>query len=90
MSNQIFDIYWVGLVAGKRYIFVVNDETSVMYASNYYLPNKPLMNDTNQHKISPDSYVGSISEGQLKMLQALKPDLRVGDVVDVIHEDNKR
>ena len=89
MSNQIFDIYWVGLVARKRYIFVVNDETSVMYPADYYLPNKPLMNDTNQHKISPDTYVGSISEGQLKMLQACKLNLTVGDVVDVIHGSSK-
>ena len=90
MSNHMIDIHKCGAISREWYIFVVNGETSVMYASNYYLPNKPLINDTNQHKISPDSYVGSISEGQLKMLQALKPDLRVGDVVDVIHEDNKR
>ena len=90
MSNQIFDIYWVGLVAGKRYIFVVNDETSVIYASDYYLPDKPRMYNINQYKPSPDNYVGSISEGQLKMLQACKLNLTVGDILNVIHEDNKR
>ena len=40
--------------------------------------------------ISPDNYIGSISENQLKMLQALKPDLRVEDILNVIHADNKR
>ena len=90
MNNQIFDIHWCGLKARKQYIFVVNSETSVMYAANYYLPDKPLMNNTNKDKISPDNYIGSISENQLKMLQALKPDLTVGDILDVIHGDNKR
>lgn len=90
MSNHMIDIYKYGAISRGWYIFVVNGETSVMYASNYLLPNKPLMNNTNQHKISPDSYVGSISEGQLKMLQACKLNLTVGDIVDVIHEDNKR
>ena len=90
MSNHMIDIYWVGLVARKRYIFVVNDETSVMYPADYYLPNKPLMYNINQYKPSPDNYVGSISEGQLKMLQACKLNLTVGDVLNVIHEDNKR
>ena len=90
MSNHMIDIHKCGAISREWYIFVVNGETSVMYASDYYLPNKPLMNDTNQHKISPDSYVGSISEGQLKMLQACKLNLTVGDILNVIHEDNKR
>ena len=89
MSNHLIDIHKCGAISREWYVFVVNGKTSVMYASNYYFPNKPLMNDTGQHKISPDSYVGSISEGQLKMLQALKPNLRVGDVVDVIHRDSE-
>ena len=86
----MIDIHKCGAISREWYVFVVNGETSVMYESDYYLPNKPLMNDANQHKISPDSYVGSISEGQLRMLQACKLNLTVGDVVDVIHEDNKR
>lgn len=90
MSNHIIDIHKCGAISREWYIFVVNGKTSVMYSSNYYLSNKPLMNNTNHHKISPDNYVGSISEGQLKMLQTCKPNLTVGDIVDVIHEDNKR
>lgn len=90
MSNHMIDIYKYGAVSREWYIFVVNGETSVMHASNYYLPKSPLINNTNQNIISPDNHIGSISENQLKMLQALKPDLRVGDIVDVIHEDNKR
>ena len=88
MSNQIFDIYKCGAISRDWYIFVVNGETSVMYASDYYLPNKPLMNGINQHRISPDNYIGSISEGQLKMLQACKLNLTVGDVLNVI-QDNR-
>ena len=89
MSNHMIDIHKCGAISREWYIFVVNDETSVMYASNYYLSNKPLMNNTNQHKISPDSYVDSISEGQLKILQACKLNLTVGDVVDVIYGSSK-
>ena len=90
MSNHMIDIHKCGATSREWYIFVVNGETSVMYASNYYFPNRLLMNDTNQHKISPDSYVGSISEGQLKMLQACKLNLTVGDILNVIHKDNKK
>ena len=89
MSNHMIDIYKYGAISREWYVFVVNGKTSVMYASNYYLPNKPLMNDTNQHKISPDSYVGSISENQLKMLQACKLNLTVGDILNVIHGSSK-
>ena len=89
MSNHMIDIHKCGAISREWYIFVVDGKTSVIYASNFCLPNKPLMNDTNQHKISPDTYVGSISEGQLKMLQACKPNLTVGDVVDVIHGSSK-
>ena len=91
MSNHMIDIHsGVYKDMPKRwYIFVIRNETSVMYAREYYLPHYPLMNNTNQNMISPDNYVGSLSESQLKMLQALKPDLRVGDVLDVIHKDSR-
>lgn len=90
MSNHMIDIYKYGAISRGWYIFVVNGETSVMHTSNYYLSKSQLINNTNQNIISPDNYIGSISENQFKILQALKPDLRVGDVVDVIHGDNKR
>ena len=90
MSNHMIDIHKCGATSREWYVFVVNGKTSVIYASNFCLPGKPVMNDTNQHKTSPDSYVGSISEGQLKMLQACKLNLTVGDILNVIHEDNKR
>ena len=85
MSNHMIDIHKYGALSGEWYIFVVDGKTSEIYASDYCLPNKPLMNNINQHKISPYNYVGSISEGQLKMLQACKPNLTVGDVLNVIH-----
>ena len=90
MNNHMIDIHKCGGISREWYIFVVDGKTSVIYASNFCLPNKPIMNDTNQPKLSPDTYIGSISENQLKMLQALKPDLTVGDILDVIHGDNKR
>ena len=88
MNNHMIEVHkWCFKdTAEAWYIFVVNSETSVMYAANYYLPDKPLMSNTNQPKLSPDTYIGSISENQLKMLQALKPDLTIGDILDVIHE----
>ena len=89
MSNHMIDIHKCGAVSREWYIFVVNGKTSAMYASDYCLPNKPLMNGINQRRISPDNYIGSISEGQLKMLQACKLNLTVGDILDVIHRDNE-
>ena len=92
MINHMFDIH-SGIhkdTLRKWYIFVFKGETSVMYAGEYYLPKSPLINNKNQNMISPDNYIGSISENQLKMLQALKPDLRVEDILNVIHADSKR
>lgn len=88
MSNHMIDIHKCSTISREWYIFVVDGKASVIYASNFCLPGKPVMNDRNQHKTSPDSYVGSISEGQLKMLQACKLNLTVGDVLDVI-QDNR-
>ena len=85
----MIDIYKCGDISRGWYIFAVDGKTSAMYPSNFCLPNKPIMNDTNQHRISPDNYIGSISEGQLKMLQACKLNLTVGDVVNVIHRDSE-
>ena len=87
MNNHMIDIH-SGILEDtlrKWYIFIFRGETSVMYAKEYYLPRSPLINNKNQLIISPDNHIGSISENQLKMLQALKPDLTVGDVLDVIH-----
>ena len=90
MSNHMIDIHKGNAIYREWYIFVVNGETSVTYAKEYYLPKSPLINNKNQNMISPDNYIGSISENQLKMLQALKPDLRVEDILNVIHADSKR
>ena len=87
MNNHMIDIH-SGILKNtliKWYIFVFRGKTSVMYEKEYYLPKSPLINNKNQNIISPDNHIGSISENQLKMLQTLKPDLRVGDVLDVIH-----
>ena len=87
MNNRMIDIH-SGIhkdTLRKWYIFIFRGKTSVMYAKEYYLPKSPLINNKNQLIISPDNHIGSISENQLKMLQALKPDLRVGDVLDVIY-----
>lgn len=92
MSDHMIDIH-SGIYEDTRrtwYIFVVNGETSVTYAKKFHLPKSPLINNKNQNMISPDKCIGSISENQLKMLQALKPDLRVEDILNVIHADNKR
>ena len=89
MSNHMIDIHKCGAISREWYIFIINGQTSVMYESDYYLPNKPLMYNINQYKPSPDNYVGSISEGQLKMLQACKLNLTVGDILDVIHRDSE-
>ena len=92
MSDHMIDIH-SGIYEDTLrnwYIFVFRGETSVIYAKKFCLPKSPLINNKNQNMISPDNYVGSISENQLKMLQALKPDLRVEDILNVIHEDNKR
>ena len=86
----MIDIHKGNAIYREWYIFVVNGETSVTYAKEYYLPKSPLINNKNQNMISPDNYIGSISENQLKMLQALKPDLRVEDILNVIHADSKR
>ena len=90
MSNHMIDIHKYYAVSREWCIFVVNGEASVIYAKEFHLPKSLLINNKNQDMISPDNYIGSISENQLKMLQALKPDLRVGDILNVIHEDNKR
>ena len=92
MSDHMIDIH-SGIYKGiltNWYIFVVNGETSVTYAKKFHLPKSPLINNKNQNMISPDNYIGSISKNQLKMLQALKPDLRVEDILNVIHADSKR
>ena len=88
MSNHMIDIHKCGAISREWYIFVVNGETSVMYAGKYYLPKSPLINNRNQNMISPDNYIGSISENQLKMLQALKPDLRVEDIINGINSSS--
>ena len=88
MSNHIIDIHKWCAISREWYIFVVNGETSVMYAKEYYLPKSPLINNKNQNIISPDNYIGSISENQLKMLQALKPDLRVEDIINGINSNS--
>ena len=69
------------------YIFVFRGETSVIYAKEFYLPMSPLIHNRNQNMISPDNHIGSISENQLKMLQALKPDLRIEDIINGYVED---
>ena len=92
MSNHMIDIH-SGIhkdTLRKWYIFVFKGETSIMYAKKFHLPELPLIYSKNQNMISPDNYMGSISKNQLKMLQALKPDLRVEDILNVIHADNKR
>ena len=92
MSDHMIDIH-SGIhkdTLRKWYIFVFRGETSVIYAKEFHLPKSPLIHNKNQNMISPDNYIGSISENQLKMLQALKPDLRVEDILNVIHEDSKR
>ena len=88
MSNHIIDIHKCDALSREWYIFVVDGKTSIIYLSNSCLPNKPLMNDANRHKLSPDSYVGSISEGQLKMLQACKPDLTIEDIINGINSSS--
>ena len=92
MSDHMIDIH-SGIhkdTLRKWYIFVFRGETSVIYAKEFYLHESPLIHNKNQNMISPDNYIGSISENQLKMLQALKPDLRVEDILNVIHADSKR
>ena len=84
MSNHRIDIHKWCAISREWYIFVVNGKTSVMYAREYYLPKSPLINNKNQNIVSPDNHIGSISENQLKMLQALKPDLRVEDIINGI------
>ena len=84
MSNHMIDIHKWCAISIEWYIFVVDGKTSVMYAREYYLPKSPLINNKNQNIISPDNHIGSISENQLKMLQALKPDLRVEDIINGI------
>ena len=84
MSNHMIDIHKWCAISRECYIFVFRGETSVMYAREYYLPKSPLINNKNQNIISPDNHIGSISENQLKMLQALKPDLRVEDIINGI------
>ena len=88
MNNHMIDIHKCSAISREWYIFVVNGETSVMYAGEYYLPKSPLINNKNQNMISPDNYIGSISENQLKMLQALKPDLRVEDIINGINSNS--
>ena len=87
MNNHMIDIH-SGIhkdTLRKWYIFIFRGKTSVIYAKEYYLSKSPLINNKNQNIISPDNYVGSISEGQLKMLQACKLNLTVGDILNVIH-----
>ena len=92
MSNHMIDIHSVSHknALTNWYVFVFKGETSVIYAKKFCLPESPLIHNENQNMISPDNYIGSISENQLKMLQALKPDLRVEDILNVIHADSKR
>ena len=84
MSNHMIDIHKWCAISREWYIFIFRGKTSVMYAREYYLPKSPLINNKNQNIISPDNHIGSISENQLKMLQALKPDLRVEDIINGI------
>ena len=92
MSDHRIDIHSVSHkdALTNLYIFVFRGETSVIYEKEYYLTKSPLIYNKNQNMISPDNHIGSISENQLKMLQALKPDLRVEDILNVIHADSKR
>ena len=90
MNKHMIDIHSVSHedTLRKRYIFVFRGETSVMYAREYYLPKSLLINNKNQNMISPDNHIGSISENQLKMLQALKPNLRVEDIINGINSNS--